>query len=160
MTPTIEKKLIYSVFVPGTPIAQPRPRKGKYGNFYNPDVVMPWRQIIQIFFLKERKAMIEGPIILTVNFFFQKIKGLHGKIVPHTGKPDTDNLIKPVKDALTEIGVWKDDSQVYSEKVEKFWTPDSSGMQIMIETFVERMMEEKKDAGVEETTRTYRCDFW
>jgi len=107
-------KLIYSVFVEGQPKAQPRPRKGRYGNFYKPDVVMPWRQTIQIFFLKERKAMIDGPVILTVKFFFQKAKGLNGKIVPHIAKPDTDNLIKPVKDALTEIGIWKDDSQVYS----------------------------------------------
>lgn len=30
----------------------------------------------------------------------------------HTGKPDTDNLLKAVMDALTQLGVWKDDAQV------------------------------------------------
>ena len=39
----------------------------------------------------------------------------------HTSKPDLDNLVKAVKDAITQIGViWADDSQVgisWSEKI-------------------------------------------
>jgi Holliday junction resolvase RusA-like endonuclease len=128
------KKLFYNLFVEGEPKAQPRPRKGQYGNFYNPDTVGPWKETIQIFFLTQRKNMITGPVILTATFFFHKDKGLHGKIVPHIQKPDADNLIKPVMDALTQIGVYTDDSRVFSKKVEKYWTQEKSGMQIMIET--------------------------
>ena len=36
-------------------------------------------------------------------------------------RPDTDNLQKLLKDCLTKIGFWKDDAQVCSEIVEKFW---------------------------------------
>lgn len=35
-------------------------------------------------------------------------------------KPDTDNLIKLLKDCMTRTGFWKDDAQVVSEITEKF----------------------------------------
>lgn len=37
------------------------------------------------------------------------------------GKPDTEPLLRPVKDALTQAGVWKDDSQVVVDVVGKVW---------------------------------------
>lgn len=37
-----------------------------------------------------------------------------------TTKPDTDNLIKLLKDCMTRTGFWKDDAQVASEITEKF----------------------------------------
>lgn len=37
-------------------------------------------------------------------------------------KPDTDNLQKLLKDCMTKTGFWKDDAQVASEIVEKFWS--------------------------------------
>lgn len=36
-------------------------------------------------------------------------------------KPDTDNLQKLLKDCMTKLGYWKDDAQVASEIIEKFW---------------------------------------
>lgn len=38
-----------------------------------------------------------------------------------TTRPDTDNLQKLLKDCMTDVGFWKDDAQVASEVVEKFW---------------------------------------
>lgn len=35
-------------------------------------------------------------------------------------KPDTDNMIKLLKDCMTHCGFWKDDAQVASEITEKF----------------------------------------
>lgn len=35
-------------------------------------------------------------------------------------KPDTDNIIKLLKDCMTRCGFWKDDAQVASEITEKF----------------------------------------
>lgn len=37
-----------------------------------------------------------------------------------TTKPDTDNLIKLLKDCMTKTGFWHDDAQVASEVTEKF----------------------------------------
>ena len=129
------KKAIYHVFVDGIPIAQPRPRKGKHGNFYNPDLATAWKEAIQICFMqKKRMPTITGPVYLTIHFYFQK-KGLNTTI-PHTSKPDKDNLEKVVMDALTGIGVWNDDSQVYGGRTAKFWTDDKSGAEIWVEEIV------------------------
>jgi Holliday junction resolvase RusA-like endonuclease len=128
------RKLFYNLFVEGKPKAQPRPRKGRYGNFYNPGTADAWKETVQIAFLTNRKPQITGPVYLKVHFFFHKATGLHGKIVPHTVKPDKDNLEKAVMDALTAVRVWKDDCQVYGGNTEKYWTPGKSGAQIWIET--------------------------
>ena len=47
---------------------------------------------------------------------------LENKIRPVT-KPDTDNILKIVKDALNGV-LWKDDAQVVSDKVEKFYSQE------------------------------------
>jgi Holliday junction resolvase RusA-like endonuclease len=128
------KNLIYSVFVDGKPRPQPRSRKGRYGNIYNPNTADGWKEAIQIAFLMNRKPMIEGAVRFKVHFFFHRA-GIQ-KIKPHTAKPDIDNLKKAVMDSLTSIGIWKDDCQVYSDPGEKYWTPGKSGAQIWIETEV------------------------
>jgi Holliday junction resolvase RusA-like endonuclease len=128
------KKKVYSVFVEGTPRPQPRPRKGKYGNFYNPGTADGWKEAVQAVFLTDRKPVIQGPVRLRVKFFFHRSTLLSGEPVPHTAKPDIDNLKKAVMDALTEIQVWEDDSQVYADPGEKYWTPGKSGARILVET--------------------------
>jgi Holliday junction resolvase RusA-like endonuclease len=126
------KRIIYDLFVEGRPRPQPRSRKGRYGNIYNPKTADSWKETIQIVFLTNRKPRITGPVYLKVQFFFHKF-GIHG-VVPHTVKPDKDNLEKAVMDALTAIQIWKDDCQVYGGNTEKYWTPGKSGAQICIET--------------------------
>lgn len=49
-----------------------------------------------------------------------------------TTKPDTDNMIKLLKDCMTRTGFWVDDAQVCSEITEKFWG-DVSGIYVMVE---------------------------
>jgi Holliday junction resolvase RusA-like endonuclease len=126
------RKLIYSVIIEGTPKTQPRSRKGRYGNFYNPGTADSWKEIIQIAFLTNRKPKITGAVYLKIRFYFHK-KGIRGE-QPHTVKPDKDNLEKAVMDALTSIQIWKDDCQVYGGNTEKYWTSGESGAQISIET--------------------------
>ena len=43
-----------------------------------------------------------------------------GALVPHTVRPDADNLVKALLDAMTRAGVWEDDAQVYDLHVRKF----------------------------------------
>lgn len=38
-------------------------------------------------------------------------------------RPDTDNLIKMLKDCMTRTGFWDDDAQVASEQTEKLYGP-------------------------------------
>lgn len=63
-----------------------------------------------------------GPVHLRVDFYFRtsdvKKQGCW-KIT----RPDTDNLLKLLKDVMTEAGFWADDSQVCMEVTSKTWVP-------------------------------------
>ena len=63
---------------------------------------------------------LTGPLQLCVKWCFE-IKGAHHDGEYKISKPDTDNLQKMLKDVMTDVGFWKDDAQVASEVVEKFW---------------------------------------
>ena len=41
----------------------------------------------------------------------------------HTQKPDADNLLKPIMDALSEAGIWQDDNQVDRIFLQKWRCP-------------------------------------
>lgn len=47
-------------------------------------------------------------------------------------KPDTDNLVKLFKDCMTKTGYWKDDAQVASDIIEKFWA-EIPGIYVRVE---------------------------
>lgn len=61
-----------------------------------------------------------GPLRLTTWWCFP-ITGSHQDGEYRTSKPDTDNLVKTLKDVMTELHFWKDDAQVASEVIEKRW---------------------------------------
>lgn len=61
-----------------------------------------------------------GPIRLVTKWLFP-ITGKHFDGEWKTTKPDTDNLDKMLKDCMTQLHFWKDDAEVCSEIIEKFW---------------------------------------
>ncbi len=73
----------------------------------------------------------EGPIRLEVKFLYQDEK-LLSEWTWKTTKPDTDNMIKLLKDCMTRTGFWVDDCQVVSEQVEKFYSRDHEGVYIVV----------------------------
>jgi Holliday junction resolvase RusA-like endonuclease len=73
---------------------------------------------------------LTGPLRLLVKWCFPKGKHSDGQY--KDTKPDTDNLIKMLKDEMTRAGFWKDDSQVASEINEKFWA-DKPGIYVRID---------------------------
>jgi len=130
---------IYEFEVTGDPKGQPRPKAfaRKMGNkytarVYDPGTAEGWKSAIAIA-VKEAEIqglMLEGPVSLTMVAIFARPKSHFGSgknsaiIKPsapfwHTGKPDLDNIIKAAKDALTQLGVWRDDSQVCKSHTEK-----------------------------------------
>ena len=131
-------KVIYQLFVNGIPKAQPRPRMTAKGHVYNPHSASAWKEEIKAAFRSCLKPIITVPVILRVSFFLPKPKSMKKNKdnlnVPHAKKPDTDNLLKALKDAMTEAQVWKDDSQVYKIEVAKFYS-EETGAQIIVETF-------------------------
>ena len=74
---------------------------------------------------------LTGPLRLTVKWLFP-ITGKHHDGQYKDTKPDTDNLNKLLKDCMTDLRFWKDDAQVASEIIEKFWS-EKTGIYIRIE---------------------------
>ena len=74
----------------------------------------------------------DGPIRLTAKWCFPQ-SSAHPGNTWRTTKPDTDNMIKLVKDCMTKLGYWHDDAQVCRELVEKFYSRDVEGIYIELE---------------------------
>jgi Holliday junction resolvase RusA-like endonuclease len=119
--------MTYRFTIPGNPIAKHRPRFARRGKFtvtYNDQETEEGRWLWE---LKQqwREKPIEGPIQLEVAFYMPIPKYLMKKwaTTPHVKKPDTDNLVKFLKDCCNQT-LWKDDSQVWSIKAFKMYSPD------------------------------------
>ena len=82
-----------------------------------------------------RKHIPEQPytsaVQLVVKWCFP-LKAKHTDGEPYTNKPDVDNLCKSLFDIMTKLGYWKDDKQIYSAVVEKFWA-NVPGVYVRIE---------------------------
>lgn len=65
------------------------------------------------------KEKMAGPVRLITKWCFPRGKHKDGEY--KTTRPDTDNLQKLLKDCMTDSGFWRDDAQVASEVIEKFW---------------------------------------
>ena len=140
--------------VTGEPKGQPRPRAfaRKMGavhvaRFYDSDVADAWKGAVQIALLEMAKQtrweLTLGPVSVSLNFAMPRpkshfrAKGLKPSApVHHVGKPDVDNLAKLILDQLTRSGnVWRDDSQVVSLTVHKFWAvANEQGCSVSIST--------------------------
>lgn len=59
-------------------------------------------------------------------------RGAHADGEYRITKPDTDNLVKLLKDVMTELHFWNDDAQVASEIIEKFWA-EMPGLYVAVE---------------------------
>ena len=84
--------------------------------------------------LPEGWTPLGDPVELSVYLVYpeRKIDNLPGDaLIPHTERPDADNLVKSILDAATRAGVWLDDAQVFDLRVRKFrgrvprWTADA-----------------------------------
>lgn len=117
-------------------------RRTRYGIvFYEKDSVKDAKEWYRIGLLSHRPAEpIHQPTGVALNVWFEfgtKDKKKIGKW--KTTKPDTDNMIKALKDVMTELKFWDDDKQVADERVRKKWTTmEKAGVTIVIDTLKER----------------------
>lgn len=101
--------------------------------FYEPEEVKAARAKLRAYlgqYAPEQR--FEGPVRLTTWWCFP-IKGKHKDGEYRTSKPDTDNLVKLLKDVMTELKFWKDDAQVASEVIEKYWA-EVPGIYVKVES--------------------------
>lgn len=117
----------------GEPVAQGRPRAANIGGhirMYDPKKSRDYKDYVKLAASEfAPKELLNGPIILSVNVFRPMPKSLSKKraalaeqgLLRPTTRPDADNYIKGIKDALKNV-IWKDDSQIVELHTSKFYS--------------------------------------
>jgi Holliday junction resolvase RusA-like endonuclease len=117
----------------GEPVAQGRPRASTRGGFvkmYDPKKSRDFKQYVRLAASQYApEALLEGPLQLEVKVYKPSLKSFSRKkklqaeqgILRPTSKPDVDNYVKGIKDALNKV-IWKDDSQIVSLQVSKWYS--------------------------------------
>jgi Holliday junction resolvase RusA-like endonuclease len=136
----------------GIPKGQPRPKAfaRKFGSkwmarVYTPGSAEEFKSNVATAARDLRPASpILGPVRVTTRLLFPRPKNHFGKKgnlkdnAPHhhISKPDCENVLKAILDALTQLGFWHDDSQVCDEHTTKEYS-DTPGAVIAIESLAE-----------------------
>ena len=95
--------------------------RGGRPRIYEPAELKAARQLFRDHLAQHRpEATLEGPVELTVVWCYPATQ-THPEGAWKTSKPDTDNLVKMLKDEMTRPGFWKDDAQVCCELVSKIY---------------------------------------
>lgn len=132
--------IVYAFNVEGIPAAQPRVKayvRGKHAAVYTPKTANSWKDCVKCAGILARpKSPLQGPLFVSMTFAMPRPKAHYrsGKYSGElrltapghvTAKPDFDNLMKSTVDALTEIGFWRDDSQLAQVQFKKMYcSPD------------------------------------
>jgi len=123
--------------VAGEPKGQPRIKSRSFmkggkpiSMIYTPKTADHWKSLVRLEArLKAPRRLLEGPLIVTLTFYMPRPKSHYrtGKYSDqlkdnaptyHDKKPDVDNMVKAVFDAIGDSKViWKDDNQVAAMNV-------------------------------------------
>lgn len=135
------------VTIKGTPVAKARPRFTRAGHAYNTAATSTYEHIVssacQVAMLTHRKKMTGAPVKVEMALVFpipaswSKRKQADAMIgsVPHTSKPDAENVAKAILDAMNGV-VYADDKQVIDLRVTKHYGPDPRAVVAVTETMM------------------------
>lgn len=116
--------------IPGKPFAKQRPRASRRGRFttvYTPKETINYENLVKYSYYEQNgRIKLEGPLSAEITATFPIPKSVSNKKrvmmelgeVPHTKKPDCDNLAKSCLDALNDIA-YSDDSQIVQLLISK-----------------------------------------
>lgn len=134
-----------SFFAVGIPKAQPRVKafvRGGHAGVYTPDSAEAWKQEVRRQAIANApESVMTGVVRIQLDFFLPRPKthlDRHGVPKPkspvwHCKKPDLDNLIKAVTDAITDTQkVWLDDSQIWEITATKTYAINAVGCSVGI----------------------------
>lgn len=112
----------------GEPVAKARPRMTRSGHVYTPDKTTKAENEIRRAWQEKHGSMIEGPVAVSVVFMLKmptnwskakKLLTQDQEVLP-TKKPDVDNLVKTVFDALNGLA-YEDDKQIVELSARKVY---------------------------------------
>lgn len=128
---------VVQVIIDGEPVAQGRPRFARRGGFvqaYDPKKSKDYKQrirdeVMPLFYQRAGFTPFTGPCSLTLyvyrpilkSFSMRRREMAEAGLIRPTTKPDTDNYLKGVLDALNTV-VFKDDSQFVGMVAQKFYS--------------------------------------
>jgi Holliday junction resolvase RusA-like endonuclease len=134
-----------SFFVVGIAKAQPRVKafvRGGHAGVYTPNSAETWKQEVRRQATANApESIIAGVVRIQLDFFLARPKAhldRHGVPKPkspiwHCKKPDLDNLIKAVTDAITDTQrIWLDDSQICQITATKTYALQAVGCAVRI----------------------------
>ena len=126
------------LIIPGEPCAQGRPRFSTAGGCvkaYDPAKSRSYKAFVKLIAVEEMKKQCwkytERPLLIRVDAYLTlaksrskkfKADALAGRELP-TKKPDVDNLLKTVMDALSGV-LYKDDKQIVDCGVRKYYAEE------------------------------------
>ena len=99
--------------------------------FTKPEVLEAQQKYFSLLMPYRPDRPMRGPLKLTVVWCFPS-RNRYPVGTYKATKPDTDNMIKLLKDCMTELGFWKDDAQVAVEHLTKGYD-DQSGIFIEVQ---------------------------
>jgi Holliday junction resolvase RusA-like endonuclease len=131
------------VHIPAVPVAQPRHRATSFAGkarIYSPSnhPVTAFKATVRYAFQQVYKGPpLTGPLRCSLLFLMPRPKSLIWKRrdmprLPHTSKPDRDNLDKAVMDALKGIA-WIDDAQVCQGELQKWIAAGDEQPHVLLE---------------------------
>ena len=122
--------MILRFSVPGLPIGKARPRFAS-GHAYTPRRTRAYEDEVTLSALVAMRSHatgrgrlrrtpfpLEGPLSLTVRAYFPRPKS-HPRRQWHPAKPDGDNVVKAIADALEVAGAYRDDARIVHFEVWK-----------------------------------------
>lgn len=119
--------------IEGNPVGKGRPKFTKTGHAYTPTETRNYENMIRTLFHLQYhsfKFPKEVPLDLRIRVYYpipkSDSRGLHMKklkneIRPHNIKPDIDNVVKIVCDALNGLA-YHDDTQIVDQQARKFFS--------------------------------------
>jgi Holliday junction resolvase RusA-like endonuclease len=123
---------LFSAFVPGDPLPFRWNAHGK--TRYVPTPQRAWMGTIawEVRARWRGRPPLDVPLTLDTHFFLRR--PLRGKFDQPIGKPDCSNLRKLAEDAITDGGLWKDDSLVLDGYASKAYAGDGQwpGLEIVV----------------------------
>ncbi|KHO63373.1 endonuclease [Thermoanaerobacter sp. YS13] len=132
--------------IPGKPFGKQRPRVTKRGVTYTPAETVNYEAFVKLLYMHEyRNIKLEGPLRMIIRAFYKIPKGTNKKdkelmlqnILRPTKKPDMDNVVKIIADALNGLA-YDDDKQIVEMYISKFYSEDEF-VEVVIESCNEKV---------------------
>lgn len=128
--------------IPGEPMGKQRPKfrsTGKFVQTYTPDKTVNYETLVKELYAINQYPMLQGELSVEVTAYLtipesasqkKKDQMKNGDIHP-TKKPDLDNILKIICDALNKIA-YKDDAQIVSAHVYKVFAVERPFVRVKI----------------------------